>query len=140
VVNTLLASFALGEQRTLSDDAPGNVDVDHDDARLAGTGIARGMHQVPALERGAVTGVLERELGQAACDDRAQAGGRFHRRRFPHRGIGYSQIVLLASARDSAIIDREPRPRTIGHDDLPLRVEHRDVRHQRVERRLKEVA
>jgi hypothetical protein len=87
-----------------------------------------------------VTRVLQRERGLGAGQDGSQARGRTRRQFVARRAVTSDQVVLAKRARCSTVRSGELHPRAVGHHDLPLLAEDRDVRRQRIKRRLQKVA
>jgi hypothetical protein len=119
--------------------ARGDVVVRHDDPRGSGTLVARRAQQEPAVDVGAVTGVLEEEQVLRAGGDGAQPPGRANCELVVPCGIAGRQVVARTGERGGAVGDREVRPGAVGHEDLARLVEDRHVRRERVQGRLIEV-
>src|ERR1700733_7767490 len=106
----------------------------------SGPVIPRSAQGEPTLEPWPMTRVLDREFLARAGDDLAK--GNSGAGSCPCvRGVTRAEVVGADTGHGESIIrcpERGPRP--VAHDHLTLRVEHDDLRRQRVQRRLKEVA
>ena len=118
----------------------GHVFMGDHHTRVPGALEALGPHHKPAFSRRAVARVLHRELGPGAGHDRPHAGRRAHRSGFVRRAVTDREVVPPHPGRRTAVQVGELGPGAVGHDDLAVLAQHRDVGRERVERRLKEVA
>jgi hypothetical protein len=115
-----------------------DVVVHDDDACRSGPFEPRGAQDVPAALVGGGAGVLERQLVAGAGGDLAQPGGHGGRDRIVV-GVAHRHVAR-ARARVRVVLGGRHGPGAVGHLDRPVLVEDDDLRGQRVERRLQEVA